>query len=82
VGFVGYGDVEPPSSEITSKGCGAEPASRRNSAPGRNHHVGSAEYLNWLRYNDYPLAPVEEVVTKAKDADEVYDQHLADEVKE
>ena len=54
----------------------------RNSAGGWGHHVGSGEYLRWLADNDYPLAPVEEVVTKAKDADEVYEQYLADAVKE
>lgn len=46
------------------------------------HHVGSEEYLRWLADNDYPLAPVEEVVTKAKSADEVYEQYLADAGKE
>lgn len=55
----------------------------RNSAGGWGHHVGSGEYLRWLAENaDYPLAPVEEVVTKAKDAEEVYEQYLADAVKE
>ena len=54
----------------------------RNNAGGWGHHVGSGEYLRWLADNDYPLAPVEEVVTKAKDADEVYEQYLADAVKE
>ena len=54
----------------------------RNNAGGWGHHVGSGEYLRWLADNDYPLAPVEEVVTKAKDADEVYQQYLADAVKE
>lgn len=41
-------------------------------------HVGSAEYLRWLADNDYQLAAVEEVVTKAKSADEVYDDYLAE----
>jgi ParB family transcriptional regulator, chromosome partitioning protein len=51
----------------------------RTSTPSWNHHVGSAEYLGWLAdNNDYPLAPVEEVVTKAKDSEGVYDQYLAD----
>lgn len=54
----------------------------RNNADGWGHHVGSGEYLRWLADNDYPLAPVEEVVTKAKDADKVYEQYLADAVKE
>ena len=54
----------------------------RDNAAGWGHHVGSAEYLRWLAENDYPLAPVEEVVTNAKDADEVYEQYLADAVKE
>jgi ParB family chromosome partitioning protein len=54
----------------------------RNNASGWGHHVGSGEYLRWLAENDYPLAPVEDVVTKAKDADEVYEQYLADAVKE
>lgn len=54
----------------------------RNNAGGWGHHVGSAEYLRWLADNDYPLAPVEEVVTKAKTADDVYEQYLADAVKE
>jgi ParB family chromosome partitioning protein len=54
----------------------------RNNAGGWAHHVGSADYLRWLAGNDYPLAPVEEVVTKAKDSEGVYDQYLADAVKE
>lgn len=55
----------------------------RNSAGGWGHHVGSGEYLRWLAENaDYSLAPVEEVVTKAKDAEEVYSQYLAEAVKE
>lgn len=54
----------------------------RNSAGGWGHHVGSGEYLRWLADNDYPLAPVEEVVTRAKDADDVYEQYWADAVKE
>ena len=54
----------------------------RNNAGGWGHHVGSGEYLRWLADNDYPLAPVEEVVTKAKSADDVYEQYLADAVKE
>lgn len=54
----------------------------RNNGGWWGHHVGGAEYLRWLADNDYPLAPVEEVVTKAKSADEVYEQYLADAVKE
>lgn len=54
----------------------------RNSVSGWGHHVGSGEYLRWLAENDYPLAPVEEIVTKARDAEQVYEQHLADAVKE
>ena len=51
----------------------------RNSNVSWGHHVGSpGEYLRWLADNDYPLAPVEEVVTNAKSADEVYDQYLVD----
>lgn len=54
----------------------------RNNTGWWGHHVGGAEYLRWLADNDYPLAPVEEVVTKAKSADDVYEQYLADAVKE
>ena len=54
----------------------------RNNTGGWGHQVGSGEYLRWLADNDYPLAPVEEVVTKAKKADDVYEQYLADAVKE
>jgi hypothetical protein len=54
----------------------------RNSVSGWGHHVGSGEYLRWLAENDYPLAPVEEIVTKAKDAEQIYERHLADAVKE
>ncbi|SOJ56997.1 Chromosome-partitioning protein Spo0J [Mycobacterium simulans] len=54
----------------------------RNNAGWWGHHVGSGEYLRWLADNDYPLAPVEEVVTKAKSADDVYEQYLAGAVKE
>ena len=43
----------------------------RNSNVSWGDHVGSGEYLRWLADNDYPLAPVEEVVTNAKSADEV-----------
>ena len=54
----------------------------RNNTGYWGHHIGSSEYLRWLADNDYPLAPVEEVVTKAKSADDVYEQYLADAVKE
>lgn len=54
----------------------------RNNTGWWGHHVGSAEYLRWLADNDYPLAPIEEVVTRAKTADVVYEQHLAGAVKE
>lgn len=54
----------------------------RNRTPSWTPHVGSAEYLNWLQDNEYPLAAVEEVITGAKSADEVYDQYLAEAVKE
>ncbi|WP_062892429.1 hypothetical protein [Mycobacterium avium] len=54
----------------------------RNSTTGWAHHVGSGEYLRWLADNDYPLAPVEEIVTQAKDADQVYQQYLAEAVKQ
>ncbi|MDV3218847.1 ParB/RepB/Spo0J family partition protein [Mycobacterium avium] len=54
----------------------------RNNTGWWGHHVGGSEYLRWLAENDYPLAPVEEVVTKAKSADDVYEQYLAEAVKE
>jgi len=54
----------------------------RNNTGWWGHHLGSSEYLRWLADNDYPLAPVEEVMTKAKNADDVYEQYLADAVKE
>ncbi|OBG71000.1 MULTISPECIES: ParB N-terminal domain-containing protein [unclassified Mycobacterium] len=54
----------------------------RNNTGWWGHHVGSGEYLRWLSDNDYPLAPVERVVTKTESADEVYEQYLADAVKE
>lgn len=54
----------------------------RNNSGGGVRHVGSGEYLRWLANNDYPLAPVEEIVTKTKDAEEVYEQYLAEAVKE
>jgi ParB family chromosome partitioning protein len=50
----------------------------RNATPSWAHHVGSAEYLNWLHANDYPLSSLEEIVTGTKDSEEVYNQHLAD----
>jgi ParB family transcriptional regulator, chromosome partitioning protein len=40
--------------------------------------VDSTDYLRWLADNDYTLAPVEEVITGNKTADEVYEQYLAD----
>ncbi|CQD24287.1 nuclease [Mycobacterium lentiflavum] len=54
----------------------------RTSTPSWNHHVGSDQYLGWLADNDYPLAAIEEVITKAKTADEIYDKYLADAGKE
>ena len=54
----------------------------RTSTPSWNHHVGSDHYLGWLADNDYPLAAIEEVITKAKTADEVYEKYLADAGKE
>lgn len=54
----------------------------RNNTGWWGHHVGASEYLRWLAEQDYPLAPVEEVVTKAKSADDVYDQYLVDAGKE
>lgn len=54
----------------------------RNATPSWNHHVSSGDYLRWLVGNDYPVAPVEEVITGAKDAESVYTQYLADAVKE
>jgi ParB family chromosome partitioning protein len=50
----------------------------RGSAGYWARHVGSAEYLRWLTDNGYQLAAVEEVVTNAKSADEVYDDYLAE----
>ena len=47
-----------------------------------SHHVSSGDYLDWLSANDYPLAAVEEVITAAKTAEEVYTQYLADAVKD
>jgi ParB family chromosome partitioning protein len=54
----------------------------RNATPSWAHHVGSAYYLGFLAANDYSLAPCEEIITGAKDADSVYTQYLADAVKE
>jgi ParB family transcriptional regulator, chromosome partitioning protein len=55
----------------------------RNATPSWTHHVGSADYLGWLRDNaDYPLAPVEEIITGAKDSEGVYNQYLADATKQ
>jgi ParB family chromosome partitioning protein len=54
----------------------------RNATPSWSHHASSADYLRWLADNDYPLAPVEEVITAAKTADQVYEQYLADAGKE
>jgi ParB family chromosome partitioning protein len=50
----------------------------RNAVPAWVHHVSSADYLRWLADNDYPLAPVEEAITGARTADEVYQQYLAE----
>jgi ParB family transcriptional regulator, chromosome partitioning protein len=44
----------------------------RKAASSWAHHVSSGDYLRWLADNDYPLAPIEEVMTTAKDADDVY----------
>jgi ParB family chromosome partitioning protein len=54
----------------------------RNATPSWSHYVGSAELLDWLAANDYPLAPVEEVITGAKTPDDVYNQYLGDAGKE
>ena len=54
---------------------------RRNARPiavgAANHwprHATCGEYLRWLADNGYPLAAVEEVITGARTADEVYDE--------
>lgn len=44
--------------------------------------MGSAEYLRFLASNDYPLSPVEEILTGAKESEEVYSQYLADAAKQ
>jgi len=54
----------------------------RNATPNWTHHVGSADYLNWLHANDYPLSPVEEIITGTKDSEDVYNQHLAEAAKQ
>ena len=50
----------------------------RNATPSWSHHASSSDYLRWLADNDYPLAPVEEVITAATTADEVYARYLAE----
>jgi ParB family transcriptional regulator, chromosome partitioning protein len=50
----------------------------RTRTPSWSHHASSTDYLCWLAANDYPLAAVEEVITGAKTADEVYDKYLAE----
>lgn len=54
----------------------------RDGLNGWGHRVSSGDYLRWLAEQDYPLAPIEEVVTKDKTADEVYEKYLADAGKE
>ena len=54
----------------------------RNATPSWSHYVGSAQLLDWLAANDYPLAPVEEIITGANSPDDVYNQYLADAGKE
>ena len=40
--------------------------------------AGPAQYLGFLAEQGYTLAPVEQIITGAASADEVYDQHLAE----
>jgi ParB family chromosome partitioning protein len=54
----------------------------RNATPSWTHHVGSAEYVHWLADNDYPLSPVDEILTGARDSEEAYSQYLADAAKQ
>jgi len=49
----------------------------RNATPSWAHHVSGAEYVRWLADNGYTLAAVEEIVTGATTADEVYDNYVA-----
>ncbi|GAB5018472.1 hypothetical protein JHV675_50300 [Mycobacterium avium subsp. hominissuis] len=41
-----------------------------------SHHPGRRQ--RWLTDNGYQLSAVEEIVTNAKSADEVYDDYLAE----
>ncbi|KAA1250757.1 nuclease [Mycobacterium simiae] len=51
----------------------------RNAATGHwSQHVTCADYLRWLAANGYTLAPVEEIITGAQTADEVYEQYLTE----
>jgi ParB family chromosome partitioning protein len=49
----------------------------RNATPSWSHHASSSDYLRWLADNDYPLAPVEEVITTAKTSEGVYQDHCS-----
>ena len=50
----------------------------RQSTTGWGHHVGTADLLGFLADHGYPLAAVEEVMTKARSADDVYADTLRD----
>lgn len=49
---------------------------RSGSAGGVGYHVGAADYLTWLALNGYRLSPIEDVITGARRADDVYEDNL------
>jgi ParB family chromosome partitioning protein len=54
--------------------CRAGKDAWRNTAPAWSHHVSSGDYLRWLADNGYPLAPIDEIITGAKDSEGVYQE--------
>jgi ParB family transcriptional regulator, chromosome partitioning protein len=46
---------------------------------GGGYYVRSADYLKWLALNGYTLSPIEDVITGARRADDVYDETLRNE---
>jgi ParB family chromosome partitioning protein len=55
----------------------AVPAAAASANPNWSHQVTSADYLQFLTANGYTLCGVEEIITGARSADDVYDACLA-----
>lgn len=50
----------------------------RNAAPSWGRYASARQYLSWLADNGYALSAVEEVITGATTADQVYDRYVTE----